>query len=139
VWNVAAKTWNDAKAQALKILGDKAKIPEPKANLSKLMGDVEKADKEYDASVDVLQAKILALQNTNDAWKNAAKQFDDQVSKNDFGLDAKDADDKKKIQQAQDILSAYLDEQIDTANLNDKNLDELDKHSMAISKYETKT
>ena len=136
---MATKDWNDAKAQALKILGDKAKIPAPKANFSKLMGDVEKADKEYDASVDVLQAKILALQNSNDAWKNAMKQFDAQISKSDFGLNAKDADDKKKIQQAQDILSGHLEGQIGNADVNDKNLDELDKHSMAISKYQTKT
>jgi len=136
---VAAKNWTDAKAQAQKILGDKAKIPEPKANMAKLMADVQKADKEYDASVDVLQAKILALQNANDAWKNGVKQFDDLISKSDFGLDAKDADDKKKIQQAQDIMTDYLEEQMDNADTNDKNLDELDKHSMAISKYETKT
>jgi hypothetical protein len=136
---VAAKNWNDAKSQALKILGDKAKIPEPKANMTKFMADLMKADKEYDASVDVLQAKILALQNANDSWKNGVKQFDDLISKSDFGLDARDADDKKKIKQAQDILSGYLEEQMDNADINDKNLDELDKHSMAISKYETKT
>ena len=136
---MAAKNWNDARAQALKILGDKAKIPEPKANMAKLMADMVKADKEYDASVDVLQAKILALQNANDAWKNGVKQFDDLISKCDFGLDSKDADDKKKIQQAQGIMTDYLEEQMDNADTNDKNLDELDKHSMAISKYETKT
>ena len=136
---MAAKNWNDAKSQALKILGDKAKIPEPKANMTKFMADLMKADKEYDASVDVLQAKILALQNANDSWKNGVKQFDDLISKSDFGLDARDADDKKKIKQAQDILSGYLEEQMDNADINDKNLDELDKHSMAISKYETKT
>jgi len=139
VWNVAAKNWNDAKAQALKILGDKAKIPEPKANMTKLMADVEKADKEYDASVDVLQAKILALQNANDAWKNGVKQFNDLIGKSDFGLDSKDADDKKKIQQAQDVMTDYLESQMDMADTNDKNLDELDKHSMAISKYQTQT
>ncbi len=136
---MAAKNWNDAKAQALKILGDKAKIPEPKANMTKLMADVEKADKEYDASVDVLQAKILALQNANDAWKNGVKQFNDLIGKNNFGLDPKDADDKKKIQQAQDVMTDYLESQMDAADTNDKNLDELDKHSMAISKYETQT
>jgi len=136
---VAAKNWNDAKAQALKILGDKAKIPEPKANMTKLMADVEKADKEYDASVDVLQAKILALQNANDAWKNGVKQFNDLIGKSDFGLDSKDADDKKKIQQAQDVMTDYLESQMDMADTNDKNLDELDKHSMAISKYQTQT
>ena len=134
-----AKHWQEAKATALKILGDKAKIPDPKANLTKFNADIAKADKEYDAAVNVLEAKILTLQNTNSAWKNAVKQFSDQISKSNFGLDEKGADDKKKIKQAQDILTDYLDSQMAIADANVKNLEELDKHTMAISKYESKT
>jgi len=134
-----ASNWNEAKAAAMKILGDKAKIPEPKSNQAKLAADYAKADKEYDAAVDVLQSKILALQNMASTAKNAIKQYAEVISKSNFGLDTKDADNKEKIEQAQKLLDGYLDDQIEVHETNIKNLDELDKHSMAISKYESKT
>jgi hypothetical protein len=134
-----AKDWGEAKAAALKILGDKAKIPEPKGNIDKLFADVEKARKEFGPAVSVLEDKIVALQNANSAWKNGVKQFDDQLSKSDLGLDGKNPDDKKKIRQALDILTGYVESQMELADAESKNLDELDKHSVAISKFRSKT
>jgi hypothetical protein len=135
---MAIRSWGDAKADAMKILGDKAKIPEPKVKMAKIGADFAKADKEYDAAVDVLQSKILAFQNSNSAAKNAGKQYEDLISKSDFGLDQKDDDDKKKIEKARKVLTDYLDSVLEIYDDNIKNLDELDKHSMAISKYENK-
>ena len=131
--------WAEAKAAAMKILGDKAKIPEPKVTISKFRADMDKADKEYDAAVDVLQNKILALQNMSSSMKNVIKQYQDLISRSNFGLDPKDDDDKKKIGEAQDVLDGYLDVQMDNLDTNIKNLDELDKHTMGISKYQSKT
>ena len=129
--------YSDAKTAAMKILGDKAKIPELKGNMPKIKADSAKAEKEYRAAVDVLQSKILAMQDAMSSWKNALKQSQDLISKSDFGLDEKDNDDKKKIQQAQKVLDDSLDEGMETCDANIKNLDELDKHSMSISKYKT--
>ncbi len=136
---MAADNWAGAKAAAIKILGDKAKIPDPKTNFTKLSEVLQKADKEYDASVDVLQGKILALQNINSTYKNSFKQYQDLISKSNFGLNPKDSDDKDKIDQAAKVLDDFLDAQMENCDVNIKNLDELDKHSMAISKYESQT
>ncbi len=131
-----ARSLDEAKAAAMKILGDKAKIPEPKVKFSKLNTEFAKATKEYDASVDVLQSKILALQDINSSAKNAIKQYADLISKSNFGLDSKDDDDKKKIKDAQKVLDDFLEGAITARDTDIKNLDELDKHSMAISQYE---
>ena len=134
-----AATWEQTKAAAQNILGKDGKIPAPKANLDKFITDWVKLDKEYRASVDVLQAKILAMQTGNSAAKLAFKQYSEQISKSDFDLDAKDGDNSKKIQQAQKLLDDFLDAKMDILDANVKNLDELDKHSMAISKYKSPT
>ncbi len=86
----------------------------------------------------MLQDKILELQNATSSQKNGIKQHADRISKNNFGLDPKNPDEKKKIDQAQKVL-ANLQVQIQNCDTNIKNLSELDKHSMAISKYEAKT
>jgi hypothetical protein len=134
-----ANSWNEAKAAAMKVLGNKGKIPETKVNTAKWSADATKANSEYDAAVEVLQAKILALQNMYAIQKNIIKQHSDLIAKNNLGLDPKDEDDKDKIEQGQKILGDYLDEVMENCDVNIKNLDELDKHSMAISKYESKT
>lgn len=134
-----ASNMNEAKAAAMKILEDKAKIPEPKVSWQKFRADMSKADKEYDAAVDVLQSKILALQNTTSTMKNVVKQYQDLISKSNFGLDEKDDGEKKKIAQAQDVLDGYLDTFMEICDRNIKNLDELDKHTMSLSKYQTQT
>ena len=130
--------WNATKAEAMKILGNKAKMPDPKFSEAKVGADYGKADKEYDAAVDVLQSKILALQNMSATTKNAVKQYAEQLSKSNFGLDPKEGDNKENIEKAQKLLDDYLEETIGNYETNIKNLDELDKHSMAISKYESK-
>src|SRR4051812_43666609 len=129
------QNWAQAQAAVVNILGKEAKVPAPKVNLGKYSADSDKLAKEYAATVTVLQAKILALQNAQSSWKNAIKQVEDQMDASDFGLDEKDADDKKKIEQAHKLLSDYFDEQMQVCDDNIKNLDELDKHTMAISKY----
>ena len=133
-----ANDWNAKKAEAMKILGAKGKVPDPKWNLAKVSADYIKADKEYDAAVDVLQTKILALQNMASTGKNSLKQYSEQISKSNLGLDPKNDDDKEKIEQARKLLDDHIDGLIEVQDINIKNLDELDKHSMAISKYESK-
>jgi hypothetical protein len=131
-----AKSLAEAKTAAMKVLGDKAKIPDPKVNFAKVRSDFDKSGKEYDDAVSVLQTKILAFQNGNSSLKNSIQQYEDQISKADFGLDKKDDEDKKKIKQAQKVISDFLDSAIANCDTNIKNLGALDKHTMAISEYE---
>jgi hypothetical protein len=133
-----AKEWNEAKTMAKKILGDKAKIPEPKANFDKMSAEWSKADNAYKAAVDALQRKILELQNSTSSAKNALKQHAERIAKTDFGLDRQNPDEKKKIEEGRKVLAGFLQYGIEACDTNSKNLEALDKHSMAIARYECK-
>jgi hypothetical protein len=128
-----ASNWDQAKSTAMGILGSQAKIPEPKANYTKFIADMAQADKEYAAAVSVLQDKILNLQNRNSTMRNFLKQLRDQVASTNFGLPATEKD---KIAKAQKVLEGALDPAIQGIDTEIKNLEELDRHSMAIAKYQ---
>jgi hypothetical protein len=128
-------TYDAAKAAALKVLGNDAKIPPPSSAI-KTSGDQDgKAYDAFDKSRKDLEAKLLALQNVESAWRNALRQYDDALQASNFGLDDKDDDDAKKIDQAQKLFAAWADGALAVLDRNIKNLDELDKHLMNISKY----
>lgn len=129
-----ADSWDAAKAAAVKVLGKQAKIPEPKA-MAKADADLQKAYAAFDKSREDLEDKLVTLQNADSAIGNVYKQFGTLVEKADFGLDAKNKDDAKKIEQAKKILSAYVDKVTDAQEQNVKNLTELDKHVILLSKY----
>jgi hypothetical protein len=54
--------WDKAKAAALKILGDKGKVPDMPNNVEKGAQDMGKASGELDESREDCEAKLLALQ-----------------------------------------------------------------------------
>jgi hypothetical protein len=130
-----AKSWEEATAAAQKILGNKGKIPVAKANVFKLFHDISKLRDELATVVITLEDKLGALENANSAWRNALKPYDAELSKSDFGLDGGNPDDKKKIRQAQDIMTGYVELLMGQADTNTKHLDELGKHAKAISKF----
>ncbi len=134
-----ADTWESSKAAAMKILGKDAKIPEPKVDVNKLSADYMKASKAFDKARDDLDAKVLDLKNANDGIGNYAKMMMNQIDKADFGLDEKNKDDAKKIDQAQKILSDFVKSRQDIFTKNDSDLDELDKHLANIAKYKPST
>jgi hypothetical protein len=120
-----SNSWDADKAAAMKILGNKAKIPD-KLNQDKHRVGLLKCYDEYGAAVDVLQKKIQAFQDLMSNRKIAIKQSMDAISKSNFGLDAKDDDVKKKIKQAQDFLNNHLDACNKPADDMIKDLDKLD-------------
>ena len=125
--------WNKAKAQALKILGDGAEVPDladPILKASKAYNDTNTAFKE---SREAAEAKLLEMDNAAAAFLNALQQFRSRVEKSEYNLDAKK--DAKKIQQAQKILTGELDGAIKELKVIDKTLDELDKHMIQLGKY----
>src|SRR3954469_11748733 len=129
-----ADSWDTTKAAALKVLGKQAKIPEPKA-MTKAYADLQKASAAFDKSREDLEDKLVTLQNADSAIGNVYKQFGTLIEKADFGLDAKSKEDTKKIEEAKKILGGYVDKVTDAQEKNVKNLTELDKHVILISKY----
>lgn len=130
-----ADSWEAASKSALKILGDKGKIPKYSAAVPKAAAAEAKAFDDFKKSREELKSNLLALQNADEARKNAVSQFQDTIDEEDFGLDRKNKDEAKKIAEAQKILSGWLQEQIDVGEENVKNLKELDKHLMSLSNY----
>ncbi len=127
--------WDKTQAAAMKILGKDGEVPDAPANLEKSIADVIKLLEAFDKSREDLEAKITDVENANDAVNNILKKLSAQVEKSDLGLDPKKKDDLKKIQQARKIL---LDRITHGTKVHDdmaKMLDELDKHTIQLSKY----
>lgn len=130
-----AASWDTTKAAAMKILGKDGKIPEPKASYKKGLADEQKAYDAFDKLRKQLEDQLLALQDANSAGRNAVRQLGEIFDKSDLGLDPKDKEASKKIDQAKKILLDWIEEQQSALEANDKNYDELDKHLINISKY----
>ena len=130
-----AMSYDAAKAAALKALGKDAKLPTPPSAIKTAADQDSKAYDAFDKSRKELEAKVLALQNADSSWKNALKQYGEMLQENDFGLDANDKDDAKKIEAAQKAFADWNDGAIAVLDGNLKNLDELDKHLINITKY----
>jgi hypothetical protein len=127
-------TWETAKASAMKVLGEKGKIPEPKT-LDKASEGLDKAFEAFSKSRDDLEEKLVGLQDADSAVSHAFDQFGTLVEKSDLGLDPKSKDDAKKIAQAKKILTDYVNVVTKAQEANNKNLKELDKHMILLSKY----
>lgn len=125
--------WDKARAQALKTLGDGAEVPELSDAITKASKAFDDANVAFKASREECEGKLLEIDNANAAFLNAIEQFRARIEKNDFNLDTKK--DAKKIQQAQKMLTGELDGAIKGLKVNDKMLDELDKHMIQMGKY----
>jgi hypothetical protein len=130
--------WEQAKSNAMTILGSKAKIPDPKISIAKLKTDFDKGDKEFDAARDALTTKLVNLQNISLSMKNVIKQYQSQLSNSDFGLAKDMADRQTKIDKAQNVLDSCLDFMMGDCDTNIKNLGELEKYSNGLQKYDFK-
>ena len=96
--------WDKAKAVALKILGDKGEVPDIGDAFEKARDSHEKAVEEFNKSREDCEAKLLAVQNTNDLGDKALKQLLAKIEKSDFNLNSKNKDDLKKIKEARQFL-----------------------------------
>jgi predicted nucleic acid-binding Zn-ribbon protein len=130
-----AGEWDAAVKSAMKILGDKGKIPKLSGTLAKTKAAEDKAYDDFKKTREELKAKLLALQNADNAFKDTVSQYQDEIDESDLGLDPKNKDDAKKIADARKILSGYLQDQLDICDQNVKNLKELDKHLMSLVNY----
>jgi hypothetical protein len=127
--------WDQPTKEAMKILGDKGKVPKWSPAIVKAATADDKSFDEFDKSRNDLKAKLLATQNTRQALKDAVSQLQDEVDESNLGLDPKNKEEAKKIKDAQKILSGWLDEKIKIFEDDVKNLKELDRHLMSIANY----
>ncbi len=102
------KDWNDAKAQAQKILGKEGELPKPRTDIETVMNAANKAIAELGTACKAFESKVDGVEDSLSKVKNAANQYDSMISGATFGLDPKKPDQKKQIADAQKILSASL-------------------------------
>lgn len=98
-----ADDWDVAKKQAMKILGDKGKIPEIKAQSA--YDGTKKTWAAFSKARDDIEAKLADLEAAFEKASGVVDQFEAKLEKDDLGLDPKNKDDAKKIDQARDILT----------------------------------
>jgi len=128
--------WDKAVAEAKTILGSSAKIPTAWLQTTLKRGDeAEKAWDRFDTTRETLKKQLVEAQDAASKVKNALVQAQDEISDEDFGLNEKDPDDKKKIDQAQAIFQNFFANAKKVQDTDIKNLDELDKHLINLSKY----
>jgi Fe2+ transport system protein B len=131
--------WDKWKDQALKILGKDAEVPDWPDVLEKAGDSMDKAREEFNKVREECESKILALQNSNDAVKNALKQFEAKIEKSDFNLKTdNNKENLKKVLQARKLLTDILTTSVKHWEADDKVLDELDKHVEQLGKYKPK-
>jgi len=96
-----ADDWDDAQKKALKILGDKGKVPEPK--MKSYNDGATKAWNAFDKARDDIEAKLTDLEGAFEKISGGIDQYEAKLEKDNLGLDPKDKEDAKKIDQAKDI------------------------------------
>jgi hypothetical protein len=127
--------WPKTLADAKTILGNSAKIPSGKMpGVLKNKDDYNKLANAFGTLVETMEKKLLELQNAASKIKNSVDQADNEISDDNYGLDARKPDDKKKIDQAQALFTKYFkscDQEVDDMM---KVLGQLDKHLEQLGK-----
>jgi len=121
------KIYGDAVAAAKKLLGKDGELPKPRVDLlktleegNKIAGALWKAAEELDKAAtdhEMIAAKV----------KTVAKQIANQIDGDNFGLDAKDPNNKKIIASATKIMLDALTRIEDNMDEWSDRLDKLDK------------
>jgi hypothetical protein len=133
---MATAGWDKTLADAKKILGTGAVVPVGKmAGVTKNLAEYNKAGDGFVTLRETLEKKLLELENGASKVKNSLGQAADEITDDDYGLDPKKPDDKKKIDQAQALFKAFFKgKQQDVADMF-KTIDDLDKHLIQLGKY----
>jgi septal ring factor EnvC (AmiA/AmiB activator) len=100
-----------ARTEAQKILGKDAKIPKDKG-IDKDIDAANKCSDEAQKASQALEEKLLAWKKAIDGVKESCQAFQDDIEGSDFGLNTKDAAQKKQIVDAQkvfvDAITAFV-------------------------------
>jgi len=124
--------WDKTVAAAMKILGDKGKIPPMTGAMNGQMDKGQKSIDDVSKAVSDLQAKLVDMEKACGDVIKAGQDFKSTIDKDDLGLDPKNPDDAKKIKQARALLDAYLDKGSKGTNTS---LDQMTKFDNALSSF----
>jgi hypothetical protein len=125
--------FDKAVADAKKILGKEGKLPKF-TEWTKDTATANKAIDEVRTTGDTFEAKLLASKKAYDAAKDTAEALIDDIKGSDFGLDPKDAEQKKQIKDAQDVLLDFFQTQVKQATIVGKVLDDARKAVAGMGK-----
>ena len=102
-------TWKSARTNAEKILGKQGHVPDYKiSNVFKSVREMNVAYMALGASKQEFGKKLFDLQNSVSKAQNALKDARYEVTDDDYDLNPKNPDDKKKIEAAKKVLDQYF-------------------------------
>jgi len=121
------KKWTAAVAKAKKTLGKTAKMPTPSTDPLTLIDAANKALDGLNKSREALVQQIESYKDSVDEVKNGMTSYSSKIAKADFGLNQKDPEDKKKLDQARKVLTDAVTKIVNECKDAHDSVDELDK------------
>jgi hypothetical protein len=126
----AMGAYTDAAEAAKKVLGKEGELPKPKVDLIQIGEEWVKGHDSYAKTCKDLEKEIVDFSALCQKVKVAAKQYANLCDGDDFNLDAKNPDNKKKIVAATKIM---LDGMGQITGDMDKNISRLEKLDRALT------
>jgi len=123
-----------AKVAAIKILGKDAKFPKLPGNLSKDRDAMIKISTEAAEARDEFEKKVLAIKQAVGQVIDIEESYKDIFEGTDYGLNAKDAKQKKQIDDATKVLTAPLDDDLKKLQKYKAVMEQLFKQISSVSK-----
>jgi len=121
--------WNKATADAKKVLGSNANIPNGRmSDALKAMQDFHSVGRGFKSARDALDKSITEMQKAISKVQSALNEADKEVTAAKYHLDPKKPDDKKKIDQADVIFEKFFSQWTKLAGEHIKFLDDIEKH-----------
>ena len=121
--------------EAKKILGDKAEFPAEKPDMSKLQEEYAKKRDAFEEARTKIEDAIQEFEDAITTFQNGLKTNRTIYDKDDYGLDPKDKEDKKKIDKANKIFMEFFTNIEKNVTDRFKEIDELNKHAIQMRKY----
>jgi len=120
--------WKASVSEARRILGNRGNIPAYKVTvLLKSRHDMDENVKAFARAKVDLEKKLLDLQNGVSKTQNASKDARSEVTQDNYDLDPKNPDDKKKIEAARKVLDKFFAGLATGLSELTKDLDELER------------
>jgi hypothetical protein len=119
----------------MKLFGGGVTLPDPKVNIDNLYDKRHDLFEQFKKVRDDLADIMEKYEDANGALKNGVKRMADIYVDDDFGLDRKNKDDAKKLDQAHKLYKAFFDNCLKGLTENEKAVDELQKHLVQLSRY----
>jgi hypothetical protein len=130
------KKLEEPQQKAKKVLGDGASMPDETVDVQAVIEKANDNFAKFKKGTGDLGNVAEALEDAIDAIKNAMKRTQASYTTTDFGLDKKNKDDAKKIDQAKKILAAFFTQELALAAKWEKDLDEMQKHLVQLGDYQ---